>query len=83
MTDPCLEDDDPVAPTTLFWWWDLRRLLEASAFERTYADRSNLTVEFLRSWGRWPEPCDCGYEAGPHWRMGYQWEDAIVMDECR
>jgi hypothetical protein len=73
---PCLEDADP--PT--YWWHDVGKLLEASVFEGEYADKSKVGVAYLHRWGRFPEPCDCGYVKGAHWRMGYQFEDAIIMD---
>lgn len=52
-------------------------------FETDYARRSGLTVEQLHGWGRFPERCDCRAEYCHGWRMGYQWEDAILEDRER
>ena len=62
------------------WYFDLATLLAASAFEATYARASGGTVRDLHRFGRFAEPCDCGWEECEGWQMGHQWEDAIVED---
>lgn len=37
-------------------------------FERQYAERSGLTVEKLRAWGRIVAPCDCGDDMCEGWQ---------------
>lgn len=32
------------------------------AYEHGYAERSDVTVEFLHAWGRFGAPCTCGEE---------------------
>ena len=39
----------------------------ADEFERTYAERSGITVEQLRSYGRIVQACDCGHETCQGW----------------
>jgi hypothetical protein len=41
------------------------------AFERAYAERSNMTVERLHAWGRFGAPCDCGDESCEGFQMLY------------
>ena len=62
------------------WYTHLATLLEASVFERAYANRAGVEPSDLRDWGRFPEPCDCGEDMCEGWAMGFQWEDAIVED---
>jgi hypothetical protein len=40
-------------------------------FARTYADRSGLTVEQLREWGREPRPCHCDGIECEGWQMAH------------
>jgi hypothetical protein len=86
VTDPPCLDDGALLPgldAPRWWWHDLGKLLGASLFEAEYCERSKEamgSVTTLRTWGRYPEPCDCGLPECEGWRMGYQWEDAIIMD---
>lgn len=57
-----------------------RGLLE---FEQAYAARSGTTVEALHAWGRFGELCKCGDAGCEGFRMGHQWEDAIIEDSAR
>lgn len=41
--------------------------MSAEEFERRYAGRSGVTVEWLRSRGRIVVPCDCGDEQCEGW----------------
>jgi hypothetical protein len=85
MIPPCLDDDLPSGlPEPLYWWHDTGELLSASLFERGYAQRSDVPVPFLHSWGRWPEPCPgCDYEHCTGWVMGHQWEEAHLEQAAR
>jgi hypothetical protein len=38
-------------------------------FERDYAERSGVTVEWLHEQGQFPAPCDCGLEFCRGWAM--------------
>lgn len=58
-------------------------MVTAAEFERRYAAESGVAVAFLRYWGRWPEPCDCGESDCQGWQMGHQWEDAIAENALR
>jgi hypothetical protein len=58
-------------------------VLQANIFAAAYAERSGVTVEFLREWGRFPEPCHCHDDLCDGWAMGHQWEDAIVAEAMR
>jgi hypothetical protein len=62
------------------WYDNLATLLAASAFEATYARDTRGTVRDLHRFGRFAEPCDCGWEGCEGWQMGHQWEDAIDED---
>jgi hypothetical protein len=62
------------------WYDNLAKLLAASAFEATYARESGGTVRDLHRFGRFAEPCDCGWEECGGWQMGHQWEDALFED---
>lgn len=42
----------------------------AEQFEREYAQRSAVTVEYLRETGRVVQPCDCHDEICEGWKMG-------------
>lgn len=57
--------------------------MTADEFETAYAKRSGVTIPFLRYYGRYPEPCDCGEDGCEGWQMGHPWEDAIVEDAIR
>jgi hypothetical protein len=39
---------------------DTRSQIGGAEFERAYAERSGVTVELLREWGRVVKPCGCG-----------------------
>jgi hypothetical protein len=52
-------------------------------FEAAYAARSGVTVEWLHSMERFGEPCDCEEPECEGFRMGHQWEDALVENELR
>ena len=68
-------------PPLVPWYDNLATLLEASVFEHAYAEASGITVRELRLSGRFPEPCaNCDYKVCHGWKMGHQWEDAIVDD---
>ena len=54
--------------------------MTAEEWEAAYAERSGVTVEFLHSWGRFAERCDCGDAECEGWAMGHPWEDAIAED---
>lgn len=41
----------------------------AAAFARRYAERSGVSVEWLREHGREVRPCDCGEDICEGWRM--------------
>lgn len=46
-------------------------------FEKQYADRSGVTVEFLHEHGRFGKPCDCDEEICQGWQMTHadsEWE---------
>lgn len=49
----------------------------AAQFAQEYAERSGVTVEWLRQHGREPAPCDCGDMECEGWQMthGVQKED--------
>jgi hypothetical protein len=53
------------------------------AFEAAWAARAGITVAELHRWGRWPEPCLCGYAYCEGWVMGHQHEDALAEDWMR
>lgn len=57
-------------------WWQ-RRPLRKATFERQYAARSNISVERLRAYGRFPKKCDCGEEGCEGWQMAYPDETPI------
>lgn len=40
----------------------------AEQFERDYAERSGVTVEWLREYGRVVRPCDCGEDICTGWQ---------------
>jgi len=64
-----------------FWFWVWRWvfvLLGRKQFEKRYAKRSGVSVEFLHSWGRFAERCRCEEDHCEGWTMGHQWEDALV-----
>jgi ribosomal protein S27AE len=42
--------------------------MTAEEFERQYAERSGITVEKLRAWGRIVAPCDCGADMCEGWQ---------------
>jgi hypothetical protein len=52
-------------------------------FERQYAERAGVTVEYLHSIGRYGETCACGAKECEGFAMGHQWEDAIVENSYR
>lgn len=60
-----------------------RHVMTAEEFEAAYAARSGVTIQQLRTLGRYAEPCDCGDAACEGWVMGYQQEDAIIEDRMR
>lgn len=43
--------------------------IEKDEFERSYAERSGMTVEELRELGCRVVPCDCDYEGCQGWQM--------------
>ena len=45
------------------------QLSTVGEFEEYYAANSGTTVEWLRSQGRWGEPCDCGEPDCRGWQM--------------
>lgn len=47
-------------------------------FQQQYAGRSGVTVAWLRSRGRYAEPCTCSEPGCPGWAMGHQLEDAAL-----
>ena len=53
--------------------------MDAATFERRYAERSGVTVEQLRAWGRVVASCDCG-EPGCE---GFQSINAELLDSYR
>jgi hypothetical protein len=55
----------------------------AGEWEAAYAARPGVTVEFLHSWGRYAERCNCGDPECEGWAMGHQQEDAIFEDAQR
>lgn len=40
-------------------------------FEKGYAERSGVTVEWLESQGRSADPCDCGEDICEGWQMAH------------
>ena len=55
-------------------------------FEKGYAERSGVTVEWLHSMGQWAIPCDCGDEGCHGWQMAHLTPAAPVRAElvrCR
>ena len=44
------------------------RRISAEEFEREYAERSGVTVEWLREHGRVVRPCDCGEDGCEGWK---------------
>jgi hypothetical protein len=62
------------------WWADPDLVVAANAFALGYALRSDVTVNQLREWGRFPEPCDCGEPGCEGFIMNFAWEDAIVAN---
>ncbi len=42
--------------------------ITAKQFEHGYAERSGITVEELRRYGRVVRPCDCDYEECEGWQ---------------
>lgn len=68
--------------------------MNASEFERAYADRSGVTVEWLRQHGRVVVPCRCGAPGCEGWASVSQenaadyapggiYHDAGVESECK
>lgn len=49
-------------------------------FEREYAERSGVTVEFLRQWGRHGELCDCDEEICEGFQMAHS---DCALPNCR
>ena len=49
--------------------------MTAEEFARAYAERSGVTVEWLKANGREGRPCDCGWAACTGWQMAYVRED--------
>ena len=47
--------------------WAIMRIT-AEEFERQYAERSGVTVDWLRALGRIVAPCDCGEEGYEGWQ---------------
>jgi hypothetical protein len=45
--------------------------MTAAEFEQAYAERSNVTVEWLKSIGRRVVPCSCDHPDCPGWQMGH------------
>jgi len=50
----------------------VKEKLTADEFERQYAERSCVTVEFLRKQGRIVVSCDCDYDGCRGWRSVYR-----------
>ena len=46
-------------------------MITRAQFEQGYADRSGVTVEWLREMGREARPCSCDYEGCEGWQMAY------------
>lgn len=65
------------------WWQDQIFRDRADRFAKDYAARSGVTVELLREWGRFPEPCHCQAFMCVGWQMGHQWEDALFDERGR
>lgn len=65
------------------WWAYESVVLDSQVWAGQYAERSDVAVEVLAQYGRFPEPCDCDAPECDGWQMGHQWEDAIVMDALR
>jgi len=57
--------------------------MTSEEFEAQYAEGSGLSVEELHRFGRFAEPCDCGWPQCQGWQMGHQWEDALFYDKLR
>ncbi len=53
------------------------RGLTREEFEAAYSERAGMTIEKLRYFGRFAEPCDCGYTFCEGWAMGHQHDDAL------
>jgi hypothetical protein len=49
--------------------------ITAEEFERGYAERSGVTIEWLHTHGRYAEPCDCGDDGCEGWQMGHTVRD--------
>lgn len=47
---------------------------EAEAFARRYAERSGVTVEWLRAHGQIAVPCRCDYDGCEGWQMATHWD---------
>jgi len=45
--------------------------ISAEEFATAYAQRSGVTVEWLRQQGREVRPCDCDYEDCQGWQMAH------------
>jgi len=48
------------------------RVLTKGAFERAYAQRSHVTVEFLHQHRRVGKPCDCREDGCDGWQMAHE-----------
>jgi hypothetical protein len=59
-----------------------RPSMTADEFERAYAERSGVTVEWLREQGRVVRSCDCGERGCEGWQSMNEWE-AQELDEWR
>lgn len=59
---------------------DRELTLTADEFERAYAERSGVTVEWLRKQGLTVRPCDCGEEGCEGWQSVSQ-EAAADIDD--
>lgn len=50
-------------------------------FEQGYAERSGVSVEWLREHGREARPCDCGEDICEGWQMVHVKEESMFQDE--
>ena len=55
----------------------------AEQFEKDYAERSGVTVEWLREQGRVVRPCDCGEDCCDGWQMVSRERAADIDDPTK
>jgi hypothetical protein len=56
-------------------------MMTREEFENGYAERSGVTVEWLKEHGREARPCDCGEEGCEGWQMAHIREAQWAADQ--